>query len=46
MAPSEDGEKEEKEVFAIIDKEPMDNFDELVPVSNRAIVYPFEMDLF
>jgi antiviral helicase SKI2 len=24
----------------------MDNFDELVPVANRAIVYPFEMDEF
>ena len=24
----------------------MDNFDELVPVENRAIVYPFELDIF
>jgi len=37
---------EEKEVFAQIDKEPMDNFDQLVPVANRAIVYPFELDVF
>jgi superfamily II RNA helicase len=24
----------------------MDNFDQLLPVETRAIVYPFELDLF
>jgi superfamily II RNA helicase len=37
---------DEKEVFAIVDDMNMDNFDELLPKSNRAIVYPFELDDF
>jgi len=41
---TEGGDK--AEVFAVVDDMPMDNFDELVPEANRAIVYPFELDVF
>lgn len=42
----EEVEVGEQEQYAVVDKMNMDNFDELLPVSNRAIVYPFEMDVF
>lgn len=45
----EEGEEEElaKTVkYAEIDNMEMDNFDLLLPEENRAIVYPFELDLF
>ena len=36
-----------KEVkYAEIDDKAMDNFDLLLPEENRAIIYPFELDLF
>lgn len=41
-----DPEDEEKEVFAVVDDADMSNFDQLVPETNRAIVYPFELDVF
>ena len=37
---------DEKEEFAIVDDMNIDNFDDLLPESNRAIVYPFELDVF
>jgi hypothetical protein len=45
------GEEEEEEIkkdikFAEIDDMSMDNFDLLLPEENRAIVYPFDLDLF
>ena len=39
-------EEEKEEVMAIVDDEDMSNFDQLLPEANRAIVYPFEMDVF
>lgn len=41
-----DPDEEEKEVFALVDDSDMSNFDQLVPEANRAIVYPFELDVF
>jgi len=32
--------------YAEIDNMTMDNFDLLLPEENRAIIYPFELDLF
>lgn len=41
-----DPDDDEKEVFAVVDDSDMSNFDQLVPETNRAIVYPFELDVF
>ena len=43
-----DNDQDEKEdiVAAVIDNMPMDDFDQLLPPHNRAIVYDFELDDF
>lgn len=43
----QDEQQDEKEVVAaVIDDMPMDDFDQLLPPHNRAIVYDFELDVF
>jgi hypothetical protein len=34
------------EIYAIEDTAKLDNFDEILPPSSRAIQYPFELDIF
>lgn len=42
----DENENEGEKKFAVIDDMPMDNFDELIPEDERAIVYPFDLDVF
>ena len=34
------------EKYAIVDSMALENFDEILPEATRAIVYPFELDIF
>jgi hypothetical protein len=47
ISQEEEEEEIKKEIkYAQIDDMAMDNFDLLLPEENRAIVYPFDLDLF